>query len=792
MPTPAQFTETYTPSIVRKLRNLTHTQYESMRGLSRNNTNKGEKTDIQTELNSIRKLCREAMRNNFSREIKYKYGKNRDAGRLYSDGASLQSVPRFIRGALCGDGMIDVDASNCHPQLLLYMCKLNDIPCHYLMTYIQNRESSLKDLMESEGISRSDAKALFLKSINKETKTTKIGRLNIKSTFFRRYDDDMRTIIDKFIKKNTELYEEIQSKEPDNHGGKLMAWLLNVEEGKMLNDAISTIKDKYIIRTLAFDGLMVDRLNYDGMKIDRTELISILNESTKDKGIHWEVKPHDMSMVDDILNMECDADDNIVIYGSSEMDVVNQLFKIKFDGKYWRRNDIHYLLYEKQWINNRSRIIEIIRKAVHKTQGLVEHVDSKGNITYENITQSLSKSKSIVNTIQEIVPENPSFIQDVEIRSLYKISFENGYIDFRAGRFVEFGSHNASYDTINMIHRDFKYIQPHSDIRKELFKKILHPMFCVEREDTAEFHLMEYFLHTQARAMAGEKEDKIFTMINGERDSCKSVYNDLMKNTFGDYVQSFNISTFELKKNDTEEARQLGGLLKHRHARLLTSQEISDKWLNGVLLKKVSSGGDEITARGLYKDEETFVPEFKIMASGNDHPRVKPVDAMDKCFKIKLNCKFVDKGSREDNDRIPHLKYYYKDRYIKEKYIKDSDVLNAMASILIDYYPRTDTFQPKETIEEDDVNLDPRDVIKDRFEMTGDKNDKMYNNEIDEVIYPKLKDYFDSKLHLKRMILNGGAMKFKSNGRRGLCGFKFINPDVENLLDDDAESCEDI
>jgi len=772
------YIESYSPEIVNKLINLSHSDYEETRNKYPYLNNKGETTNIKFEVNCIRKLCRQASKNNYKREIKYKFGEGRNSGRLYADGASLQSLPKFVRGVLCGDRTYDIDAVNCHPQLLLSMCLQNKIPCQNLSSYISTREEKLKDFMESDNIDRSKAKQLFIKCINKETKTTKIGKCKVKSSFFQQYDDEMRNIVNKFIELNPELYTEIQSRERDNHGGKLMAWLLNEAEGKMLDTVIENIKDKYIIRTLAFDGLMVDKYNYDGDNIDAKTLIDTLDKTTENIGIRWTLKPHDMSALPKFMDLNNNTEENAVIYGNNEMDIVEQLFNLKFKDRFYRMQNELYLLHNRVWISNRQHILEIIRKAVRHTQGLVEHPSKSGDPTYENITQSLTKSKSVINALIEIVPENETFIENIEKRSLGKISYQNGYIDFRLGRFIEYNKHNSDYDTINIINRDFEYISPHDPIRIALMEKIFKPMFCIEQEDSDDFHLMEYFLHTQARAIAGEIEDKIFTIITGERDSCKSAYNDLLFSSFGSYIQMFNMSTFELKKDTGEEARKLGALVKFRFARLITSQEISDKWLDGTLLKKLSSGGDPITARGLYKDEVTFTPQFKVMASGNQNPRMKPVDAMEKCFHFTMKCKFVDKMPEK---KSPLLKYYYKDSKIKH-FVRRDDIGNAMASLLLDYYKRTDTFQPESTKEEDEVNIDPEIIIKENFEITENSNDRILNNEFDEYIFPKLKNHFDSSRHLRKMLKHAGAIPFNQKGR-GLKNVVFIGDD---------EVCDDI
>tara|TARA_R110002153_G_scaffold147432_1_gene298660 strand:- start:570 stop:2918 length:2349 start_codon:yes stop_codon:yes gene_type:complete len=778
-----KYTESYSPEIVKKLRNITHTSYEQMRAkYSDLITNKGEPTFIKTEVQSIRKLCREAAKSNFTRELSYKFAKDRTTGRLYSDGPSLQNILGFVRGALCGDRTYDIDMVNCHPALLMAMCSRDNIPHHCLRRYIEERESILKDVSETDDISRFTAKQLFLKSLNKETKTTKIGKFNIKNTFFKSFDEEMKRIIDSYVQKNPELYISIQQSQKTNHGGKLMAWLLNEAEGQTLNSAITCLEKQFIIRTLAFDGLMVSTLDRDDQPVDPNQLVTMLNQETADKSISWIVKPHDRSMVSDILDLTADPDDNIVIYGENEMDIVNSLFDIKFKNRFWRRNGEFYLRDNRVWITNKNHIVEIIRKAVRNTQGLVEHHDSKGGVTYENITQSLTKSKSVIIAIQEIVPENPTFIEDVEERCIRKLSFENGYLDFDKGKFIDYDSSNLDYDTINIINRDFEYIGPHDSRRTELIDKIFKPMFCVTGHDTPEYHLMEYFLHTQARALAGERGDKIYTSITGERDSCKSVYNDLLFGSFNSYVQMFNISTFELKRNDTEESRQLGDLLKHRHARLLTSQEVSEKWLNGILLKKVSSGGDPITARCLYKETETFIPEFKIMFAGNQNQRVKPVDALDKCFQLELKCKFVKTIPQH---KSPLLTYYLQDDDIKKVFLKRNDIRNAMASLILDYYVRTDTYYPEDMKPQDFVNVDPNEIIKERFEITHQEKDKITNEGL-KTVYDKLKDYFDSSSQLRKLLKHSGATEYNYKGR-GLKGVKFIDLD-----DDSEEECDGI
>ena len=78
--------------------------------------------------------------------------------------------------------------SNCHPNILLNLCREHNIKCDYVKQYIYNREESLKELMTEYEISRSEAKTVYLKCLNKEELTTRINNKIIKNVNFLNYD----------------------------------------------------------------------------------------------------------------------------------------------------------------------------------------------------------------------------------------------------------------------------------------------------------------------------------------------------------------------------------------------------------------------------------------------------------------------------------------------------------------------------------------------------------------------------------------------------------------------------
>ena len=93
----SSYTERYVPTVVDKLRNITHHQLEN---LFNDDSNKGEELNIQNIVKGVRKLCKDARKNKYRKEISYKFAKNETEGRLYSKEFSLQTCPRQIRGSL--------------------------------------------------------------------------------------------------------------------------------------------------------------------------------------------------------------------------------------------------------------------------------------------------------------------------------------------------------------------------------------------------------------------------------------------------------------------------------------------------------------------------------------------------------------------------------------------------------------------------------------------------------------------------------------------------------------------
>ena len=86
------------------------------------------------------------------------YANEDDTGRLFASNASLQNLPREIRGTVSAGAYYDVDMINAHPVILSLYCQKNNIRCDNLDKYIKNRNLILSDIMDTCKIPKDVAK----------------------------------------------------------------------------------------------------------------------------------------------------------------------------------------------------------------------------------------------------------------------------------------------------------------------------------------------------------------------------------------------------------------------------------------------------------------------------------------------------------------------------------------------------------------------------------------------------------------------------------------------------------
>lgn len=96
--------------------------------------------------------------------IQYKRREGNPYGRSNPKGAlGLFSIRREIRHTLARDEYVDIDVKNCHPVMLLQICKIAGIECKLLEDYVNNRAHYYEFISRIYGVDNEAVKKLFIR-----------------------------------------------------------------------------------------------------------------------------------------------------------------------------------------------------------------------------------------------------------------------------------------------------------------------------------------------------------------------------------------------------------------------------------------------------------------------------------------------------------------------------------------------------------------------------------------------------------------------------------------------------
>ncbi len=123
--------------------------------------------------------------------------------------------------------------------------------------------------------------------------------------------------------------------------------------------------------------------------------------------------------------------------------------------------------------------------------------------------------------------------------------------------------------------------------------------------------------------LTGSTREEILVFAYGQGRNGKGTMFESVAAVIGEYAATVDKKTFQ-------ESRAGGGaaspdVFKLQGARFILSSETTDQSIDEAAIKTMT-GGDHITARGLYKDPVTFLPHFKLNILGNHRPLILNID----------------------------------------------------------------------------------------------------------------------------------------------------------------------
>lgn len=192
--------------------------------------------------------------------------------------------------------------------------------------------------------------------------------------------------------------------------------------------------------------------------------------------------------------------------------------------------------------------------------------------------------------------------------------------------------------------------------------------------------LRDYVLTLLASCLEGANAEQKFYVMTGSGGNGKSMIEQLMEMTFGDYGTLVSTTTFTRKRPDAGSAN--ADLITVKCRRYLHCGEPDEGEKINTSIMKTWSGGDLIAARGLFADQEKFKIMGKIFMSCNDLPPIMKFDdgTWRRIRVIPHVSKFKDPGHPEID---PSKHIYEKDLALE---MKLRTWRNAFLGILVWYY----------------------------------------------------------------------------------------------------------
>lgn len=261
-----------------------------------------------------------------------------------------------------------------------------------------------------------------------------------------------------------------------------------------------------------------------------------------------------------------------------------------FDGKRWHLNDLAAVRFSQQlsdslWREAQEAGTNDARKFA------VKSANSSG------VKATLAMAEPLLEINGDELNVDP-----------WLFNFQNGTMDLRTGELRE-------HDPLDFITQICPHqYDPHAPCT--LWRHFFATIFAQDTE------LIAFMQRLLGYAMTGVIHEHILPIFHGTGSNGKSVLNTALLHAFGDDYADSLPENFMMESKE----RHLTELTILHGKRFCTAQETNEgDTLNEARIKQLT-GGDTITARGLFEDHWSFKPTHLMALSANHKPRVKGTD----------------------------------------------------------------------------------------------------------------------------------------------------------------------
>ena len=419
------------------------------------------------------------------------------------------------------------------------------------------------------------------------------------------------------------------------------------------------------------------------------------------------------------------------------------------------------------WVCDES--VEGVLLGYIMNSGIKSHTAKEG--VYIPFVEIYTKAVNVLKTLLlKIRTENddPDLYHKFHSTTKGKFCFNDGVYDFKLRCFTKWADipRFTIYST-QKINRDFGdlLINPPLAAVAELKAKLFEPKYGDK---------LIIFFWFLSRAIAGHNEDKRWATYLGNRNCGKGVEYDLLKAACGPYVSTFELGNLLYCRKtagmeNIDCSKKLYWVLDLEFVRLAISQEIPDGKsglvLNGKQLKKLTGGGDEMTARRNYDRFDThFLIDTTFYPQGNFSLICDSPDCQETLVEFASTVEYIKQYEYDNkSEKERGTRYRVADPEIKKKCLTD-EWINAMIYLVITSYCNASVPIERE-ISSEEINLP--NLLEETFEITHNPDDMISCEEVCSM----LPDYDKKKITME---LSGKNIHKKKCNKTGPLRNKWV------------------
>ena len=279
--------------------------------------------------------------------------------------------------------------------------------------------------------------------------------------------------------------------------------------------------------------------------------------------------------------------------------------KYGYDIRYCKSQNTWYIYKDTHWcIDDCNEIIELAKKTVLDIPTENNQIEmSKELKQHFKNSQSEIRLKAMINlasSMPKIIVRPQDFDNDYNL-----INCQNGVVNLKTG---EITSHDRKLMLSKII--NIKYIP---DAKSELWNTFLQQITNQNQE------LLNLLQIIAGYCLTGINSEQAFFIIYGPGKNGKTVFVESIKKVFGSYGLTTSSTTFTVSKSE----RIRNDLAALENIRLVvTSESNENDFLDEAIIKQIT-GGEAITARKLYKEPVSFIPQCKCIFISNYLPNIR-------------------------------------------------------------------------------------------------------------------------------------------------------------------------